>query len=191
MRIQRFAGIALFILIGGAALAQTPQSPQAQGYGYAMGPGMMGPGMMGQGGMMGGAPMGPWMMGAYGNAAGGNAQSGAGMCNMMSYRMGGRLAYLKTELQIGKAQEALWNAYAQAVQDNSQGMVARCNSLIGANRPGALNLPDRLARHEQFMAAQLDALRAVDKSLKPLYEALSESQKKAADQLIWGPMGMM
>jgi hypothetical protein len=48
-----------------------------------------------------------------------------------------------------------------------------------------------LDQHEQFMAAQLDALRAMNKALKPLYAALSETQKQAADQLFWGPMGMM
>jgi LTXXQ motif family protein len=41
------------------------------------------------------------------------------------------------------------------------------------------------------MAAQLDAVRAMDKLLKPLYAALSDSQKQTADQLFWGPMGMM
>jgi hypothetical protein len=31
----------------------------------------------------------------------------------------------------------------------------------------------------------------MNKALKPLYAALNESQKQAADQLFWGPMGMM
>ena len=53
------------------------------------------------------------------------------------------------------------------------------------------NLPDRLEQHEQLMAVQLDAVRAMNKSLKPLYAALSDDQKKTADQLFWGPMGMM
>ena len=56
----------------------------------------------------------------------------------------------------------------------------------------AVNLPDRLDQHEQLMAAaQLDAVRAMNKALKPLYAALSENQKKTADQLFWGPMGLM
>ena len=41
------------------------------------------------------------------------------------------------------------------------------------------------------MAAQLDALRAMNKALKPLYAALSDDQKKSADQMFWGPMGMV
>jgi hypothetical protein len=31
----------------------------------------------------------------------------------------------------------------------------------------------------------------MDKALKPLYAALSDGQKKPADQLFWGPIGMM
>ena len=41
------------------------------------------------------------------------------------------------------------------------------------------------------MATQLDAMRTMNKALKPLYAALGDNQKKAADQLFWGPMGMM
>ena len=54
-----------------------------------------------------------------------------------------------------------------------------------------VSLPDRLDQHEQLMAAQLDAVRAMNKALKPLYAALNDDQKKTADQLFWGPMGMM
>jgi len=55
----------------------------------------------------------------------------------------------------------------------------------------ALSLPDRLDQHEQLMAARLEALRSLNKALKPLYAALSEEQKKEIDDIGWGPMGMM
>ena len=67
-------------------------------------------------------------------------------------------------------------------------MRAHCTTMM--NKQSA-NLPDRLDQHEQLMATQLDAVRAMNKSLKPLYAALSDDQKKTADQLFWGPMGMM
>jgi hypothetical protein len=67
-------------------------------------------------------------------------------------------------------------------------MRAHCTTMM--SKRGA-NLPDRLEQHEQLMAAQLDAVRAMNKLLKPLYAALSDDQKKTADQLFWGPMGMM
>ena len=58
-------------------------------------------------------------------------------------------------------------------------------------RDSQVRLPDRLDQNEQLMAAQHDALRAMNKALKPLYASLSDDQKKAANQLFWGPMGMM
>jgi hypothetical protein len=54
-----------------------------------------------------------------------------------------------------------------------------------------ISLPDRLDQNEQLMAAQLDAMRVMNKALKPLYATLTETQKQTADQLFWGPMGMM
>jgi hypothetical protein len=101
-----------------------------------------------------------------------------------------RLAYIKAELKVTDAQDALWNAYAAAARDNAKTMIARCSTMMG-KRDSQISLPDRLDQNEQLMAAQLDAMRAVDKALKPLYAALSDGQKKTADQLFWGPMGMM
>ncbi len=176
-------------------LAQTKQSDgapgsqvgsdQAPGYGPMMGGwgrGMMGDGGMGPG-MMSEGGMGPWMMGSGG--------FGPQMCTAMASHADGRLAYLKAELKITAAQEPLWKAYAAAARDNANGMLDRCTTMMNPKGAAGLSLPDRLDLHEQFMAAQLDSLRAMNKALKPLYAALSEDQKKAADQLFWGPMGMM
>jgi hypothetical protein len=41
------------------------------------------------------------------------------------------------------------------------------------------------------MAAQLEAMRTMNKALKPLYAALSDSQKQTANLILWSPMGMM
>ena len=70
-------------------------------------------------------------------------------------------------------------------------MLAHCTAMMSQRGASSVSLPDRLDQHEQLMAAQLDAMRAMNKALKPLYAALSDNQKKAADQLFWGPMGMM
>jgi hypothetical protein len=153
---------------------------------------MMGGWMGGPGGMMGGAGAGPWMMGANGAIPmmGWNGQ-GPAMCNAMAGHIEGRLAYLKTELKITQAQADLWNAYADAARENAQSMLAHCTAMMGQAGATALSLPDRLDLHEQFMASQLDALRKMNKTLKPLYAALDETQKQAANQFFWGPMGMM
>ena len=196
MRLARVFAIAttMFAMAGmmSTTNAQQPANQQTQsggpGWGYMMGPnGMMGYGpgygMMGPNGMMGYGNMGPGMMGWNGQ--------GASMCTMMTAHIDGRLAYLKTELKITDAQESLWDAYANAARDNAQAMTARCTTMMSQGGSKTLALPDRLDQHEQFMAAQLDSLRTMNKALKPLYAALSDSQKQVANQLMWGPMGMM
>jgi len=164
----------------GSADAQQP-GPQDQWGGWNDG-NTMGPWMMGPNGMMGGRGMGPWMTG--------NGQ-GAYMCAMMTGHIEGRLAYLKTELKITDAQDSLWNAYASAARDNAQAMTAHCTAMMGQRGTTGVSLPDRLDQHEQFMAAQLEAMRTMNKALKPLYAALSDSQKQTANQFLWSPMGMM
>jgi hypothetical protein len=156
---------------GGSMMGQ-----QSQG-GSVMGHGMMGQGgsMTGQSGMMHGM---------------GGARGDASMCARMTGHIEGRLAFLKAELKITSEQESLWNDYAAAVRDNAQAMTTRCASMMSDGRKNEASLPDRLDAHEQFMAAQLDALRATSKALKPLYAALSDTQKQVANQLIRS-MGMM
>jgi hypothetical protein len=139
-----------------------------------MGPGMMSPGMMGM--------MGPGMMAGA---------SGSAMCIAMAGHIDGRLAYLKAELKITEAQEQLWNTYAAATRDNTNTMLARCTTMMSRHNGSTVSLPDRLDQNEQLMAAHLDAMRAMNKAIKPLYAALSDDQKKTADQLFGGPMGMM
>jgi hypothetical protein len=118
---------------------------------------------------------------------GGSAEA---MCEAMAGHIEGRLAYIKAELKVTDAQESLWNAYAVAARDNAKTMIAHCTTMMGTHDTRT-SLPDRLEQHEQLMAAHLDAVRTMNKALKPLYAGLSEDQKKTADQLFWGPMGMM
>jgi LTXXQ motif family protein len=174
--------LAIAAVIAGTAVAEDQPTPQGTSPGWTWGPrGMMGYGFMGPG-MMGDAAMGPWMMGG--------SRSAEAMCNAMGNHIEGRLAYIKAELKVTDAQEPLWNTYAAAARDNAKTMIARCTTMMG-KRDSQVSLPDRLDQNEQLMGAQLDAIRAMDKTLKPLYAALSDGQKKTADQLFWGPMGMM
>ncbi len=150
-------------------------------------------GTWGPRGMAGYGPMGPGMMG-YGGAGPWMMESASGvqaMCGAMASHLEGRLAYIKAELKITADQEPLWKAYATAAQDDANTILGRCTTMMGHAGGANLSLPDRLDLHEQLMSAQLDSMRTIHKSLKPLYGALSETQKKAANELFWGPMGMM
>jgi hypothetical protein len=170
--------LATAIVIGSAG-AQQPGAPQGQpggpgygypGYGYMMGPWMMGYGHMGR-----------WMMGWGGQDV--------PTCAAIVSHIEGRLAYLKTELRITAAQDTLWTAYANATRDNAQAMATRCTTMMGQGRVVTLSLLERLDLQERFMAAQLDAMRATNNALKPLYISFDDSQKRTADQLFWGEMG--
>jgi LTXXQ motif family protein len=173
------------VLIATAMIGSASAQQQGAGISYPggmmgmMGPGMMGPGMMGPG-MMG--MMGPGMMAGA---------SGPAMCIAMAGHIDGRLAYLKAELKITEAQEQVWNSYAAASRDNTNIMLARCTTMMNRHSGSTASLPDRLDQNEQLMAAHLDAMRAMNKAIKPLYAALSDDQKKTADEILWGPMGMM
>jgi LTXXQ motif family protein len=176
------AAAAVMAVTAGGTFAQDAQGPWGPGMmGGGYGPGMMGygggPGMMGYGGP------GPWMSGSR--------EGGDAFCSAMLGQIDGRLAYIKAELKITADQETLWNAYAAATRDRSNAMLARCTAMVSRRSGSTISLPDRLNQDEQFMTAQLEALRLMTKAVKPLYAALSDSQKKTADQLFWGPMGMM
>jgi hypothetical protein len=166
------AALAIATAIVGTAVAQDQSTPQGASPEWTWGPR----------GMMGYGAMSHWMMGRSGSAE--------AMCSAMGSHIEGRLAYIKAELKVTDAQDSLWTAYAVAARDNAKTMIARCTTMTG-RRDSQVSLPDRLDQHEQLMAAQLDAVRAMNKTLKPLYAALSDAQKKTADQLFWGPMGMM
>jgi len=175
----------------------TAQEGSQQDGGAMMGDQSKGGGMMGdqsKGGAMGQGMMGGSMMGHSGmgmmQGMGGTRGHGS-MCTAMTSHIEGRLAFLKAEIKITPEQESLWNDYATAVRANAQAMTTRCASMMGQAGAKEASLPDRLDVREQFMAAQLDALRATSKTLKPLYAALSDAQKQVADQLIRGMTGMM
>jgi hypothetical protein len=155
-------------------------------------PGMTGPGSSAQvpsqmpGGMMGGGTGTP-MMGMMGQR---------GMMPMMGMgdHIEGRIAFLKTELKITDAQTAQWNTFADMLRANAKRMGEIRNTMMQGGMMGqgstSLSAPDRLDRMERMMTAMLDALKATRSALGPLYAALSDEQKKTADQLIHGPMGM-
>ena len=173
-------GLAMAAMIGSAVPQQSTSQDKSDGWndGYIMGSGMLEPNRM-----MGNGATGPWMMGRNGPSA--------HMCAMMTAHIDGRLAYLKTELKITDAQAPLWNAYADAARENAQGMAVRCTAMMTSRGSTGMSLPDRLDRHEQFMLAQLETMRAMNNALKPLYAAFSDSQKQIANQSSGGPMGMM
>jgi len=171
--------VLMLALIAGTALAQQPQhdehhppTPPA-----AAGPGMPG-GMAGAGDMP--------MMGMMRMMMG---RDGMSMMGAMARHVEGRLAFLKTELKITDAQLPLWNAVADAMRANAKNMGDMAGGMMGGSQTATL--PDKLAMREKMMTTHLEALRKFKAAVDPLYAALSDEQKKTADELLIGPMGMM
>src|SRR3974377_817412 len=181
LRRKSCASRALIILtlVVTPALAQQEQHEQHHppAVTAAPSPGMPG-GMMGAGGMP--------MMGMMQMMMGQDGMSGMPMVAAMAGHVEGRLAFLKTELKITDAQLPLWNAVADAIRANAKSMGA-----MAEGNMQAATLLDKLATREKMQTARLEALRKLKAAVDPLYAALSDEQKKTADELIMGPMGMM
>jgi hypothetical protein len=114
---------------------------------------------------------------------------GQGGMPMRGEHIEGRLAFLKTELKITDEQLPLWNAFAQAMRDDASTMQAKLHAMMGMNK--AATLSDKLAERETMLTARIEAVRKLKAAADPLYAALNVDQKKTADEIMLGPMGMM
>ena len=99
----------------------------------------------------------------------------------------GRIAYLKAELKITPAQEAQFDKVAQAMRlsdterrQSFEQMRAR-RTAQPQQRPNALQQLETSARLAAMRAQQADRFLA---AFRPLYDGLSDTQKKAADELL-------
>ena len=104
----------------------------------------------------------------------------------------GRIAFLKAELKISEAQMPQWNAFADVLRENARrmsGMRATMSGIFGQDG-ASVSAPDRLDRMEQMVSRMLEAIKGTKAALTPLYAVFTEEQKKLADQIIRGPMGM-
>jgi hypothetical protein len=132
---------------------------------------------------------------------GGMGGPGGGMPGMAAMRRGamvpfhrieGRLAFVRAELGITDAQVPAWDAFAHAARTQAGRLRdAVASAMQGADQP--VRAPQFADRRIALLSAQLEAMRAVSAALGPLYAALSDEQKRAADELMGehvGGMGM-
>lgn len=158
--------------------AQAQATPAAPG-----GMDMKGGGMMG-GGMMGG-DMSRMMAMMHGGMMGGGM-----MGDMPLKHVEGRLAFLKTELKITPAQEPQWAKFADVVRNTAKSAQATKPPMMQGGMK-ASTAPERLGHYEKTLTARLETVRALKAAVDPLYTSLSDDQKKVADELLMGPMGVM
>jgi hypothetical protein len=98
----------------------------------------------------------------------------------------------RSGLRQKKSQMPQWNAFADAFRASGQTMAQHCAMM--KEHGGAMmsaDLPERLNMREQHMTIHLDFPRAIKSAEQPLYAVLSDEQKKTANEILKGPMGMM
>lgn len=95
----------------------------------------------------------------------------------------GRIAYLKTELKITDAQAQDWDKVAAAMRANAKSF-GQLRDEARANRDKPQTAVERLDRMERFSQARAKAITSFADAFKPLYDRMSDDQRKAADALL-------
>jgi hypothetical protein len=177
----------LSVLSVAAVLAFAPLAASAQDA-PIMGGAMKGGNMMGDGmkadDMMKGCDM-----------MGGGMEHMQHMMSMMHEKLshaGDRMASLKTELKITESQMPAWTKFSDALLSSAKSMEESMDAMHKHMQSGVmLTLPEKLDHHAQMAAAHITNLQAIKAALDPLYASFSDEQKKLADGLKIGPMGLM
>ncbi len=148
--------------------------------------GMNGGGMMGHGGMAGmdhGKDHGKDQSGGHG-----------GMMQKMicgfADKLDGRLAFLKAELKLTDAQAAVWSTFETAWKAAGQAALAKCDAMNAHMDMdhGDMGVIGKLSMMETHMVDHLDVVRAQKSALEPLFKALTDEQKKTANETLSGVM---
>ena len=147
----------------------------------------------GQQGMMGGMNMMSMMRDmSMMSMMGSMRMMGSGSAGMATIdRIEGRIAFLRAELRITDAQAQAWNAFADALRSNAKKLgEVRASLQPAGGQQQAPALAGRLDAQERWLSARLEGTRAIKAAFTPLYGALSNDQKKTADELLGPHMGM-
>jgi len=133
--------------------------------------------------MMGGGMMGQ-VMPMMGMQAGQQ-----GMMGMMLMHPDGYFAFLKAELGITDAQNAVWTAYtAQLMPLIKQHRDAM--AMMQGSEAKPRNWIERLTDGEAKLSEHMESLKKIRPAATALYAALTPDQKTKADALMPGAMGM-
>ena len=115
------------------------------------------------------------------------ARGQMGEMGMMSFdHIEGRIAFLKAELKITDAQAPQFEKVAQAMRDSAKER-AQAFAQFRGDRDKPQTAVERLelrARFDQMRSQQAERFLA---AFRPLYQTLSDDQKKAADELLARP----
>jgi hypothetical protein len=104
-------------------------------------------------------------------------------------RIEGQLAFFRAELRITDSQVPQWNAFADAVRTQGDGLRQATQQALGTTTApgtgtGPGTAPQQMERRIALLAAHHQAMRTVAAAATPLYAALSEEQRRTADELM-------
>jgi LTXXQ motif family protein len=103
-----------------------------------------------------------------------------------------RIASLKTRLKITEAQTPAWNKFADALLAAAKSAEESIETMhMQTLHTVASGLPEKLEFHAKMAGARAASLHAIEAALDPLYASFSDEQKKIADGLHIGSMGLM
>ena len=130
------------------------------------------------------------VLGAVGLAVSGGLVTSLGQSPPVQHRfhapgqhVEGRIAFLKAELKITDAQQPQFDKVAAAMRDNAAAMRQVFESMPGSGDTPP-NAVQRLEMRAKFAALRAQASQRTLDAFKPLYDSLSDEQKKTADELL-------
>ena len=88
------------------------------------------------------------------------------------------LQSLRTRLALAPGQASAWNAFVDAVLNQSRDMQAQMSQIS----QGPASAPDRMDRMAQMMRRNADGMAAVARALRQLYSQLDPNQRSIVDQ---------
>lgn len=200
------ASLALALVVAGVPSARAQgqagdphhQATQAQAEAQASKPAAAGQAGMGEGGMpmmaemmrqmmgqMMGQMMAPMGRPPMGMMARGGADPFSGL---PLERVEGRLAFIKAELAITESQMPQWETSAAMLRASAGKLLAEVQALQKA--PAPTTVLEQLDRLERINTLLLEAIRACRTAFTPLYAVLDDGQKRTADELMLGAMGL-
>jgi LTXXQ motif family protein len=141
----------------------------------------------------GGSGMGPAQGGSGMGVSGGLGIMGMGLLEQtmgLAEHLEGRLAFLKTELKITDAQLPQWNKFADTLRSNTRKLAEMRMLIPTKGQAASMTAPERFDHIDKVMTAMQDIVQSTKGAVGPLYAALSDEQKKIADSLLRGPMGV-
>jgi hypothetical protein len=104
-----------------------------------------------------------------------------------SEKVESRISEMHTKLKITPAQEGLWNNVAQVMRDNATTLDTLTQARI-SNANTMTAIAD-LKSYSEITDAHAEGLKKFVAAFQPLYDSMSDAQKKAADMLFQGHHG--